>query len=89
MNENQCCGGSSECINEETPSMPQDVAPVTAPVFKYSINIEPLNRGFVVRVGCQSFAVSSKQELIKLFAAYILDPEKVETDWMIGGKLPE
>ena len=29
MNENQCCGGSLECINEETPSMPQDVAPVT------------------------------------------------------------
>lgn len=89
MNENQCCGGSSECINEETPNTPQSIASVTEPVFRYNINIEPLNRGFVVRVGCQSFAVSSKQELIKLFAAYIENPEKVETNWMIGGKLPE
>ena len=87
MNENECC--DLECGNEKTLSAPQELVPVTAPVFRYNINIESLNRGFVVRVGCQSLAVSTKQELIKLFTAYIENPEQVETDWMMERKLPE
>lgn len=87
MNEDQCC--DLECRNEETCGAPQSIAAVTAPVFRYNINIESLNRGFVVRVGCQSLAVSTKQELIKLFTAYMENPEEVETDWMMKGKLPE
>lgn len=88
MNEDQCCD-CQEASQERTCAEPESVAPVTAPVFRYNINIESLNRGFVVQVGCQSLAVSTKQELIKLFTAYMENPEKVETDWMIKGKLPE
>lgn len=41
---------------------------------KYNINIEPLNRGFLVTVGCQRIAISSKEELKKNFNEYIDNP---------------
>lgn len=88
MNEDQCCD-CQEASQERTCAEPEGVIPATGLIPKHHINIESLNRGFIVRVGCQSFAVSSKQELIKLFTAYILDPVKVETNWMKEGKLPE
>lgn len=77
------CGGAEMCVE------PQSERPVIAPATSYNINIEPLNRGFVVRVGCQSLAVSTKQELVRLFNAYMENPEKVEKEWMREGKLPE
>ena len=89
MNEcvNECRNEVSRCLSEDR--NPEDVRPITTPAIRYNINIESLNRGFVVRVGCQSFAISSKQELIKLFNAYVENPEKVEMDWMAEKKLPE
>lgn len=43
---------------------------------KYNINIEPLNRGFLVTVGCQRIAISSKEELKKNFNEYIDNPSE-------------
>ena len=84
MNENQYGDqGIPQVPQKMTYTEPRHATP------SHHISVEPLNRGFVVRVGCQSFAISSKQELVKLFAAYVLDPVKVEADWMKEGKLPE
>ena len=40
----------------------------------YPINIEPLDRGYVVRIGCSSFAFSTKEELITKLTEYINNP---------------
>ena len=87
MNERVDC-----CTDPEYRTGLEQVTPMTnptTPVTRYNINIEPLNRGFVVRVGCQSLAILSKKELVKLFNAYMENPEKVEKEWMGEGKLPE
>ncbi len=53
------------------------------PIIK-NINIEPLNLGFMVRVGCQTIAVRSKQELIRALTDYINDPSGVEKAYYNG-----
>jgi hypothetical protein len=49
-----------------------------------SINIEPLNRGFVVRVGCQTFAIGTKRLLIDKLTQYLSDPQGTEDKWNKG-----
>jgi len=46
--------------------------------------IEELSRGFVVRVGCQAFAFSTKDELLDRLFEYIRDPDKTEAKWNNG-----
>ena len=48
------------------------------------INIEELNRGFIVRVGCHTFAISTKEELTAKLTEYINDPDKTEKLWFSG-----
>jgi hypothetical protein len=40
------------------------------------IRVVPLDRGFIVTVGCQSMAISSVHELVSKFAAYVMNPEQ-------------
>jgi len=40
----------------------------------YNINIESLDYGFIVRVGCQTIAIETKKKLIDKLTAYIKDP---------------
>ena len=48
------------------------------------INIEELNRGYIVRVGCHNFAISTKDELTRLLVKYINEPIKTEELWFDG-----
>lgn len=50
------------------------------------IVINELNRGFIVRVGCHTFAISTKAELTGKLIEYINEPLKTEQKWF-GGKL--
>jgi hypothetical protein len=45
------------------------------------INIEEVNRGFIVRVGCHTFAISTKVELTTKLTEYINEPDKTEKKW--------
>jgi len=45
------------------------------------INIEEVNRGFIVRVGCHTFAISTRAELTTKLTEYINEPEKTEQKW--------
>lgn len=45
---------------------------------KRRIEIDPLDYGYVVRVGCQTCAIESKSDLIKHLTEYLSDPLKVE-----------
>lgn len=42
------------------------------------INIEELDRGFVVRVGCQSMAFTDKEEMLKIITEYINNPKETQ-----------
>lgn len=54
--------------------------PESAPDFNgRQITIEPLNKGYVVRVGCQTVAVESKDRLIDLLTRYLRNPKEIET----------
>lgn len=42
------------------------------------INIEQLDYGYIVRVGCQTLAISDKSKLIASLIEYINEPGKTE-----------
>lgn len=48
------------------------------------INIEEVNRGYIVRVGCHTFAISTKAELTAKLTEYINEPAKTEKKWYSG-----
>lgn len=45
------------------------------------ITIAEVSRGYIVHIGCATFAISTKAELITKLTEYINDPEKTETKW--------
>lgn len=49
---------------------------MTSEFIGYKINIEPLNRGYLVTVGCQKIAISNKETLKKEFIDYIDNPKE-------------
>jgi hypothetical protein len=54
--------------------------------YVYPINVRPLDRGYMVEVGCKSFAITSKTELLELFSKYIHNPQET-TDLYYSNKL--
>jgi len=48
------------------------------------INIRQLDHGFVVEIGCQTFAIESASTLIAKLSEYILLPEEIEVKWAEG-----
>ena len=48
------------------------------------INIEEVNRGFIVRIDCHTFAISTKAELTTKLMEYINEPDKTEKKWYSG-----
>jgi hypothetical protein len=45
------------------------------------IRISQLDFGYVVNVGCQSFAIESAEKLLEKLAEYIKEPAKTEEKW--------
>lgn len=71
----------STVANREVPGQTGQGRP-TAPMVPgpskiEDIHIQQLDRGFIVKVGCQTVAVSDKNELIGKLTAYISNPDKV------------
>ncbi|MDD5220631.1 MAG: hypothetical protein PHV11_08700 [Candidatus Bipolaricaulis sp.] len=54
------------------------------PPFRRPINIQPLNYGYEVTVGCQKLAIEKPETLLKHLGAYLKDPAKVEKLWLSG-----
>lgn len=48
------------------------------------IQIEQLNHGYIVVVGCQRFAIENKDALLHRLGSYLSDPGKVEDEWQSG-----
>lgn len=60
---------------EQEPRRPNVIRP---------INIEEVNRGYIVRIGCHTFAFGTKAELTTHLVGYINEPEKTEAKWFEG-----
>ena len=63
---------------------PQVLADINRPNEIRQINIEGLNHGYIVRVGCQTFAIETKAQLIAHLSAYIQEPALTEKKWFDG-----
>lgn len=50
----------------------------------YDIHIEGLNYGYLVRVGCQSAAIETREKLVRWLDAYLTDPAGVMENWFKG-----
>lgn len=48
------------------------------------INIQPLDTGFVVRVGCQSLAITNKKQLLEELTKYFDNPRETEKRYYEG-----
>jgi hypothetical protein len=46
-----------------------------------SITIEQMDFGYIVRVGCQTFAIESASKVVTNLIEYLQDPGKVEMEW--------
>jgi hypothetical protein len=58
--------------------------PEPAPLIENKIRtfqVEEYNRGYNVRVGCHTFAFSTKEEMIPYLVDYINNPSEIEKKW--------
>ena len=46
--------------------------------YPYTVNIRTLDRGYLVEVGCKSFAFTSREELLDLLGKYLNDSQEIE-----------
>ena len=51
------------------------------------INIRPLNYGYVVNIGCQTFAIESVEKLVSNLEKYLNSPNETEKEWFSGNLL--
>ena len=49
-----------------------------------AVQIQPLNYGFIVTIGCHSFAIETAEQLISKLSDYIKSPEDTEERWLAG-----
>ena len=45
------------------------------------IEIDQLNGGYIIRVGCHSFAFETNTKMLKHLTAYLLNPKETEEKW--------
>lgn len=75
---------------EESNGISYPIAADPSPTFNqlHTINIRPLHYGFIVEVGCQTFAVEKVEDLVSRLSAYLTTPNEVAFNWLHENKLP-
>jgi hypothetical protein len=48
---------------------------------KYDVQIQELDHGYMVRVGCKSFAIENKETLLNMITKYINNPAEVQKEF--------
>jgi len=81
MNEDQCCNSEPQ-LTECRAEQPMPVSENRNRANR--INIEQLDLGYIVTVGCQKFAIESSDKLVDALSKYLKDPSKVEKEWYDG-----
>ncbi len=74
---------NNDLVNDLVSGMHVNVSPLTTggDSLPYEIKIKPLNYGYIVNVGCQSFAIEDKNKLLKNLEAYLTNPSATEKKW--------
>lgn len=68
----------------ENRPMQEMADPPKAPNIARPIQIEQLNHGYIVTVGCQNFAIENREALLHRLASYLSNPEQIEKEWQSG-----
>ncbi len=79
------CERNIRPMNDEgalRPGRPEPQPICTVEPMTKEVRIRPLNHGYVVEVGCQSFAIESADKLTALINQYLKDPVEVEKAWL-------
>lgn len=71
---------------EERASMP---VPYPSYSSRHQITINPLNFGYLVNIGCNTFAIENVESLVSKLNSYLRNPEEVEGNWLENKILPE
>lgn len=82
--DNDCCANSArpyggDCCRADEPMMESEYP---RRVKAREIRIQPMDHGYVINVGCQSFVFETAEKMIKNLDAYLADPEGVEKAWL-------
>jgi len=77
-------------MNYETPLTKEDSYQPSATTAQMghekarTVGIDQLDFGYIVRVGCQSFAIQSIDVVIEMLNEYLHTPSAVEAKWRAG-----
>lgn len=74
------CAGEPQ-INRAVERLRNDPQPLAAASQAREINIRPLNHGYVVNIGCQTFAIESVEKLVSNLEKYLNSPIETEKEW--------
>lgn len=87
MRDNDCCAKPGRSYDQECcESRPEPMMCGEYPSRSKAreINIQPMNYGFVVRVGCQTFVFETAEKMMTNLNSYLADPEAIERAWLNG-----
>lgn len=75
-----------ETIEAPDEPMCEAEAPMPAPdrAVIRDVKIKQLNFGYMVQVGCHSFAIETREKLLTALGDYMKDPQKTEKEWFDG-----
>ena len=77
--------GELEPVGYDQP-MPMGAEPKSSNKIR-TINIEQLDYGYVVQVGCQRFAVETHKKVINALNEYMANPDETQRKWFAGEKI--
>ena len=72
--------GEDRVLAEETCCAEQPVR-TPSPERAREINIRPLDHGYVINIGCQTFAIEQISDLIPYLEGYLRRPQETELRW--------
>lgn len=67
--------------------MEEQLEPMTNDNHIRPINIEQLDYGYIIRVGCQRFAVETHEKVINALNEYMTNPDETQRKWFSGEKI--
>lgn len=81
--EEPCCESEARCCDDRPriTGLVENDTIAKYPSKARQITIEQMDYGYIVRVGCQTFAIESYGKVINNLIDYLKDPEATEMNW--------
>ena len=75
-----CCESEPRCCDDRPMTCGNDTI-AKYPSKARQITIEQMDFGYIVRVGCQTYAIETIEKIMINLGDYLKDPGKVEGEW--------